>query len=150
MNTVKIKLLDEEFFKEFGLPQYETPEAAGLDLRACIEDQILVMENERVLIKTGFAVDMNDPNLGMLLLPRSGLGHKQGLVLGNLVGLVDSDYHQEVLISAWATKDAVRITRGMRLAQAVFVPIVRVGFDVVEEFDRSVARVGGFGHTGTH
>lgn len=151
MNNVNVKILNKEFFDEYGLPVYATPESAGMDIRACIQESIMIpaMSNERVLVGTGLAIDLDDPKCMWVLLPKSGLGHKKGLVLGNLVGVVDSDYHLEVFVSCWNSgPQQVIINRGDFICQAVLIPVLRVKWNVVTEFDRTVDRVGGFGSTG--
>jgi dUTP pyrophosphatase len=149
-HLVSVKILDQEFFDAFGLPQYATPESAGLDLRACLQKSATIAPGTRFLCPTGLAFDLNDPNLGMFLMPKSGLGHKKGLILGNSLGLLDSDYHQECFVSVWntANEDFV-IEPGMFVAQAFFAPVVRVEWKIVNEFNREVSRTGGFGSTGT-
>ncbi len=149
MKTVKIKILDKDFFNQYTVPAYATDESAGLDLRACIEKSTVVIPNTRFLCPTGFAVDLNDSHMAMFLMPKSGLGHKKGIVLGNSLGLLDSDYHQQVYVSVWNTGvGSFVIEPGDYIAQAYFAPIIRVKWEVVEEFDRSVERTGGFGSTG--
>jgi dUTP pyrophosphatase len=131
------------------VPQYETEGSAGIDLRACIDSPINLAPGQTELIPSGIAVHINDPTLAAVILPRSGLGHKQGLVLGNLVGLIDSDYQGQIFISCWNRgNQLILIEPGLRLAQMVFVPIQQVDFRVVEEFDMTDRGEGGFGHTG--
>lgn len=146
---VNVKLLDEEFFKQYGLPKYATEESAGMDLRACITDSIIIEPQSRVLIPTGLCIDINDSNLAWILIPKSGLGHKKGFVLGNLVGLIDSDYQQEVGVSGWNTSDVpLTFRRGDFVCQAVLVPVLRVVWSVVDELTRDVDRIGGWGSNG--
>jgi dUTP pyrophosphatase len=146
---VDIKILNQRINKDFGVPQYETEGSAGIDLRACIDSPINLAPGQTELIPSGIAVHINDPTLAAVILPRSGLGHKQGLVLGNLVGLIDSDYQGQVFISCWNRgNQLILIEPGLRLAQMVFVPIQQVDFRVVEEFDMTDRGEGGFGHTG--
>lgn len=149
MANIRLKILDERLGREFPLPEYTTAGAAGLDLRACLHDALRIQPDETRLIPTGFALHIADPGLAALLLPRSGLGHKHGIVLGNLVGLIDSDYQGEVMVSCWNRGDtAFEIQPGDRLAQMVIVPVVQVQFDIVSDFDRSERADGGFGSTG--
>ena len=132
------------------LPAYETADSAGMDLRACVDDAIVVEPGETRLIPTGFAMHMEDTGLAAVILPRSGLGHKHGIVLGNLVGLIDSDYQGQVYISCWnRSRDSYEVQPGERIAQMVFVPVEQVAFSVVDEFDASDRGAGGFGHSGT-
>ena len=146
---VDIKILNQRINKDFGVPQYETEGSAGIDLRACIDSPINLAPGQTELIPSGIAVHINDPTLAAVILPRSGLGHKQGLVLGNLVGLIDSDYQGQIFISCWNRgSQLILIEPGLRLAQMVFVPIQQVDFRVVEEFDMTDRGEGGFGHTG--
>ncbi len=147
--TVQIKILDQRIKSEFGLPHYATEGSAGLDLRACIEEPVSISAGETQLIPSGIAIHINDASLAAVLLPRSGMGHKHGIVLGNLVGLIDSDYQGQVYISCWNRgKSAFTIEPGDRIAQMVFVPVIQAAFDVVDEFDDSERAEGGFGHTG--
>ena len=146
---VDIKILNQRINKDFGVPQYETEGSAGIDLRACIDSPINLAPGQTELIPSGIAIHINDPTLAAVILPRSGLGHKQGLVLGNLVGLIDSDYQGQVFISCWNRgNQLILIEPGLRLAQMVFVPIQQVDFRVVEEFEMTDRGEGGFGHTG--
>ncbi len=149
MNKIQLKLLDARLGKEIPLPAYATPGSAGLDLRACLEQDTIINPGETILVPTGLAIHIADPKLAAVLLPRSGLGHKQGIVLGNLVGLIDSDYQGQVYISCWNRgQQPFTIHIGERLAQMVFIPVVQVEFDTVSEFDQSHRGEGGFGHTG--
>jgi len=151
MKKIQLKILDTRLGKEIPLPEYATTGAAGLDLRACINASITLNSGESLLIPTGLAIHIDDPSLAAVLLPRSGLGHKHGIVLGNLVGLIDSDYQGEILVSCWNRGNtAFTINVGERIAQMVFVPIVQVEFEQVEEFAQSSRGLGGFGHTGRH
>ena len=130
-------------------PEYQTSGSAGIDLQACIDEIITIKPGETQLIPSGIAVHINDPGLAAVLLPRSGLGHKKGLVLGNLVGLIDSDYQGEVFISCWNRGNSeIDIEPGMRLAQMVFIPVEQVNFNIVDNFEESERGAGGFGHTG--
>jgi len=133
-----------------ALPHYATGGSAGLDMRACIDDALTVAPGETVLVPTGLAIHIEDNNLAAVLLPRSGLGHKHGVVLGNLTGLIDSDYQGQVFISCWnRSQKSYEIQPGERIAQMVFVPIEQVAFEIVEEFEDSRRGEGGFGHSGT-
>ena len=147
--TINLKVLDPRISKEFSLPDYQTDGSAGIDLQACIDKSIELEPGMTELVPSGIAIHINDPSLAAILLPRSGLGHKKGLVLGNLVGLIDSDYQGQVYISCWNRgKETILIEPGLRLAQMVFIPVEQVQFRVVEEFDESERGDGGFGHTG--
>ena len=146
---IQLKILDPRLGNEFPLPAYATDGSAGVDLRACTDEPITLNPGETKLIPTGMAVHIADPSLAATLLPRSGLGHKHGVVLGNLVGLIDSDYQGQVFASMWNRGDTpFDIAPGDRICQMVFVPVVQVDFDIVEEFDQSQRGDGGFGHTG--
>jgi dUTP diphosphatase len=147
--TVELKILDERIGKEFPLPQYATHGAAGLDLRACLDEHLHVAPGETHLVPTGFAMHIADPHLAAVLLPRSGLGHKNGIVLGNLVGLIDSDYQGQVFVSIWNRgNEPFTIEPGDRIAQMVFVPVVQGAFTVVADFKASKRGAGGFGSSG--
>ncbi|MDK9724561.1 MAG: dUTP diphosphatase [Sterolibacteriaceae bacterium MAG5] len=147
MHRIDVKLLDPRL--RDNPPHYATPGAAGLDLRACIEAPVRINPGETHLIPTGMAIHLADPGLAAMILPRSGLGHKQGIVLGNLVGLIDSDYQGEIFISTWNRgKDAFTLNPMDRLAQLVVVPVVQVAFNVVDSFEESHRGEGGFGSTG--
>ena len=149
MQSIQIKLIDTRLGDEFPLPSYATDGSAGLDLRACLEQPLSLAPGESTLIPSGFAMHIADPGLAAVLLPRSGLGHKQGIVLGNLVGLIDSDYQGQVMISCWNRgRETVTVNPGNRIAQMVIVPVVQAAFEVVEEFHASHRGAGGFGHTG--
>ncbi len=149
MPRVQLKILDTRIGKEFPLPRYATDGSAGLDLIACLEEHLSVEPGETHLVPTGIAIHMRDPQLAAVLLPRSGLGHKHGIVLGNLVGLIDSDYQGQVLVSCWNRgKARFVIEPGDRIAQMVFLPVVRAEFEIVEQFDESDRGAGGFGHSG--
>jgi|TARA_B100000315_G_scaffold101817_1_gene93517 dUTP pyrophosphatase len=146
---IDVKIIDQRILNDFGIPSYQTDGSAGIDLKACISRAVDLAPGETELIPSGIAIHINDPNLAAVILPRSGLGHKQGLVLGNLVGLVDSDYQGQIFISCWNRgNNLIRIEPGLRLAQMVFVPVEQVEFRIVEEFDVSQRGEGGFGHTG--
>ena len=144
-----MKILDSRIGDSIPLPHYATSGSAGLDMRACIDAALTVEPGETVLVPTGLAIHIGDADLAAVLLPRSGLGHKHGLVLGNLTGLIDSDYQGQVYISCWnRSNTAYEVQPGERIAQMVFVPVEQVQFDVVEEFDDSRRGEGGFGHSG--
>ena len=150
MEKIQLKILDPRLGDTIELPEYATSGSAGLDLRACIDEStITISPGETVLIPTGLAIHICEPAIAAVLLPRSGLGHKHGIVLGNLVGLIDSDYQGQVFVSCWnRSQIAFNINVGDRIAQMVFVPIVQVEFEQVEEFGDSARGAGGFGHTG--
>ncbi|NCF13928.1 MAG: dUTP diphosphatase [Gammaproteobacteria bacterium] len=150
MRSIELKILDPRVGDSIPLPHYATDGSAGLDMRACIDEALTVNPGDTVLVPTGLAIHVADPALAAVLLPRSGLGHKHGLVLGNLTGLIDSDYQGQVFISCWNRgRDAYEVQPGERIAQMVFVPVEQVQFEVVEEFDTSDRGAGGFGHSGT-
>ena len=144
---VNLKIIDKRMQDQ--LPEYATPGSAGLDLRACIDEDIVLYPGQTELIPTGLAIHINHPGYAAMILPRSGLGHKFGIVLGNLVGLIDSDYQGELMVSAWNRGNQNFILKPMeRLAQLVVVPVHQVQFRIVDEFDQSDRGVGGFGSTG--
>ena len=146
----EVKILDSRIGKEIPFPTYATSGSAGMDLRACIDSAITITPGETILIPTGISIYIQDPGLAATILPRSGLGHKHGIVLGNLVGLIDSDYQGPLMVSLWNRgNEAFEVSIGDRIAQLVFVPIVQTEFEVVEEFTVSDRGEGGFGHTGT-
>jgi dUTP pyrophosphatase len=147
--TIKLRILDPRVGREFPLPQHATAGSAGMDLRACIDGPLLLPPGAAELIPTGISIYIEDADLAAVLLPRSGLGHKSGIVLGNLVGLIDSDYQGPLMVSVWNRGGApFTISPGDRIAQMVFVPVVHVGFEVVESFSSSVRGAGGFGSSG--
>ena len=149
MRAIELKILDSRLGDSISLPNYATDGSAGLDIRACIDDPLTVNPGDTVLVPTGLAIHIGDSGLAAVLLPRSGLGHKHGLVLGNLTGLIDSDYQGQVFISCWNRgSKAYEIKPGERIAQMVFVPVEQVRFVVVEEFENSDRGDGGFGHSG--
>lgn len=149
MNKVQLKILDSRLGKEFPLPDYATSGSAGLDLRACLDGTLIVQPETAELIPTGFAIHIANQSIAALIIPRSGLGHKHGIVLGNLVGLIDSDYQGQVFISCWNRgQTPFKIEVGDRIAQMVFVPIIQAEFERAEEFEASPRGGGGFGHTG--
>ncbi|HSW69698.1 MAG TPA: dUTP diphosphatase [Gammaproteobacteria bacterium] len=147
--VVQVKILDKRMGKLFPLPQYETEDSAGLDLRACLEESLTIQPSETHLIPTGISIYIGDPNLAAVILPRSGLGHKHGLVMGNLVGLIDADYQGPLMISCWNRGlSSYTIRPGDRIAQLVFLPIARATFELVDDFEASGRGAGGFGHSG--
>jgi dUTP diphosphatase len=147
--SVQLRVLDERIGREFPLPARATAGSAGFDLRACLKDPLVLAPGACELIPTGIAIHIADPGLAAMILPRSGLGHKHGIVLGNLVGLIDSDYQGELMISCWNRgQQDFAIEPGERIAQLVIVPVVPATFEVVETFDQSKRGAGGFGHTG--
>ena len=150
MRLIELKILDDRLGDTIPLPHYATDGSAGLDMRACIDEPWTVAPGATELIPTGLAIHIAEPSLAAVLLPRSGLGHKHGLVLGNLTGLIDSDYQGQVFISCWnRSSEAYAVQPGERIAQMVFVPVEQVRFEVVEDFDESKRGDGGFGHSGT-
>jgi dUTP pyrophosphatase len=151
MQVIKLQILDERLGDEFPLPDYATEGSAGVDLRACVESPVTVNPGETTLIPTGMAIHIGDPSLAAVLLPRSGLGHKHGIVLGNLVGLIDSDYQGQVFVSCWNRgAEPFVVQPGERIAQMVLVPVVQARFEVVADFEESDRGAGGFGHSGRH
>ncbi len=147
MKNIDCKILDPRM-KDF-LPAYATPGSAGLDLRACIDQALTIEPGQTVLIPTGLAIHVGDPGYAAMILPRSGMGHKNGIVLGNLVGLIDSDYQGQLMVSTWNRgQNAFTLNPMERLAQLIIVPVLQVGFNIVEEFDSSERGAGGFGSTG--
>jgi dUTP pyrophosphatase len=149
LRSIELKILDSRIGESIPLPHYATDGSAGLDMRACIDDALTVSPGETVLVPTGLAIHIGDAAIAAVLLPRSGLGHKHGLVLGNLTGLIDSDYQGQVFISCWNRgSKAYEVEPGERIAQMVFVPVEQVSFEVVEEFGDSSRGEGGFGHSG--
>lgn len=151
MRELEVRILDPRLGSDWPLPAYATEGSAGMDLRACMDEPLRLEPGQTALIPSGMAIHLDDPKLAAVLLPRSGLGHKQGLVLGNLVGLIDSDYQGEVKISCWNRgQDTIEIMPGQRIAQLVVVPVVQVGLKLVESFRPSQRAEGGIGHTGTH
>lgn len=149
MKQIQLKILDSRIGKEFPLPEHATAGSAGMDLRACIDQPMIIEPGQTQLIPTGIAIHIADPNLAATILPRSGLGHKHGIVLGNLVGLIDSDYQGPLMVSCWNRSDKpFTLEAGERLAQLVFLPVVQATFDVVDSFESSDRGEGGFGHSG--
>ena len=151
MKKIQLKILDDRLGKEIPMPHYATEGSAGIDLRACLDEALVIAPGEAHLSPTGLAIHISDPQLAAMLLPRSGLGHKHGIVLGNLVGLIDSDYQGQVFVSCWNRgKEPFTIEVAERIAQMIFVPVVLAEFDIVAEFDQSERGEGGFGHSGRH
>lgn len=150
LSSIELKILDPRLGSDYPLPNYATEGAAGIDLRAMVDEPVALAPGETQLIGTGIAIHIGDPGVAAMLLPRSGLGHKHGIVLGNLVGLIDSDYQGEVMVSCWNRgSDRFQIEPGERLAQMVFVPVLQASFTVVDEFSPTIRGAGGFGHTGS-
>ncbi|MFP1723507.1 dUTP diphosphatase [Lonsdalea quercina] len=148
---IDVKIIDPRIGQEFPLPTYATPGSAGLDLRACLDSAVELGAGETTLLPTGMAIHIGDPSLAAVILPRSGLGHKHGVVLGNLVGLIDSDYQGQLMVSVWNRGSTpFTIEPGERIAQMVFVPVVQAEFNLVNEFTDSERGEGGFGHSGRH
>ena len=149
MHHVEVKWLDPRLGHEIPRPDYATGGSAGLDLRACLEAPLTLSPGQTELVPTGMAIHLDDPGLAAMILPRSGLGHKHGIVLGNLVGLIDSDYQGQLFVSVWNRGDSeFTIDIGERIAQLIVVPVVQVAFEAVDEFSESERGTGGFGHTG--
>lgn len=151
MHALQAKIIDPRLGQEWPLPHYATDGSAGLDLRALLNEPLILEPGQTHLIPTGLAIHIADPGLAAMILPRSGLGHKHGIVLGNLVGLIDSDYQGQLMVSCWnRSKQAFTIEPGERIAQLVLVPVLQASLEIVEEFDNSARGAGGFGHTGSH
>ncbi|MDG2959252.1 dUTP diphosphatase [Bisgaard Taxon 10/6] len=149
MKKIDVKILDSRIGTEFPLPAYATAGSAGLDLRALVDETFEIQPGETKLIPTGLSVYIADPQLAAVILPRSGLGHKHGIVLGNLVGLIDSDYQGPLMVSMWNRgSEPFKVEAGDRIAQLVFVPVVQAEFNIVEEFEQTERGEGGFGHSG--
>lgn len=150
MKAIELKILNPKIGKQIPLPAYATEGSAAVDLRACIDETITLEPGKTILIPTGIAIHINDPGLAATILPRSGLGHKHGIVLGNLTGLIDSDYQGQLFISCWNRGDTTfSIEDGDRIAQMMFIPVVQAEFEIVEDFNLSSRGEGGFGHSGT-
>jgi dUTP pyrophosphatase len=146
---LKVRIIDARVGREFPLPAYATDGSAGMDLRACLDAPVVLEPGRAELLPTGIAIHVADPGLAAVLLPRSGLGHKHGIVLGNLVGLIDSDYQGQLMVSCWNRgREPFTVQPGERIAQLVIVPVMQVELEVVEDFDTSSRGAGGFGHTG--
>jgi dUTP pyrophosphatase len=151
LRTLQVRILDARLGREFPLPAYATDGSAGLDLRACLEAPLPLAVGQAELIPTGLAIHLGDPALAAVILPRSGLGHRHGIVLGNLVGLIDSDYQGQLMVSCWnRATEPFTIRPGERIAQLVVVPVVQVRLEVVTDFAASARGAGGFGHSGQH
>jgi dUTP pyrophosphatase len=151
MHKLQAKILDPRLGRDFPLPEYATSGSAGLDLRAMLQADTALEPGQTLLIPTGLSIHIADPNLAALVLPRSGLGHKHGIVLGNLVGLIDSDYQGELMVSCWNRgQSSFNIAVGERIAQLMLVPVIQAQFELVNEFDSSDRGAGGFGHSGSH
>jgi len=149
--ALQVRILDVRLGTEFPMPAYATAGSAGLDLRACLDAPLLLAPGRTELIPTGLAIHLDDPALAAVILPRSGLGHKHGIVLGNLVGLIDSDYQGQLMVSCWNRgTEPFTIRAGERIAQLIVVPVVQVQLEVVQEFSTSARGAGGFGHSGQH
>ncbi|GAA81753.1 dUTP diphosphatase [Pseudoalteromonas sp. BSi20495] len=149
MKKVELKIVNPKVGTEILMPEYATDGSAAIDLRACIDDTLQVLPGETKLIPTGIALNMQDTGMAATILPRSGLGHKHGIVLGNLVGLIDSDYQGELFISVWNRgSDEFAINSGDRIAQLMFIPVIKADFVLVDEFEATERGAGGFGHTG--
>ena len=151
MHKIDVKILDPRIGNEFPLPEYATPGSAGMDLRACLDDILTIEPGQSELVPTGLAIHIADPTMCATILPRSGLGHKKGIVLGNLVGLIDSDYQGQLMVSVWnRSQETYQIQPGERIAQLVILPVIQAQFEIVEEFTDSERGQGGFGSSGTH
>ena len=149
MHKIQLKILDARIGNSIPLPEYATAGSAGLDLRAALDETSEIKPGETLLIPTGMAIYVEDPNMAAVVLPRSGLGHKHGIVLGNLVGLIDSDYQGQLFVSCWNRSDeSFTIEVGDRIAQLVIVPVIQADFEVVDDFVSSDRGAGGFGHSG--
>ena len=151
MQSIQLKILDARIGTEFPMPAYATHGSAGIDLRACLDQPLEIKPGETHLLPTGMAIHIGDPALAAVILPRSGLGHKHGIVLGNLVGLIDSDYQGQLMVSCWNRgHEPFVVNIGERIAQMVFVPVVQAQFEIVTDFEQSKRGEGGFGHSGRH
>lgn len=151
MKKIDVKILDPRIGQQFPLPTYATTGSAGLDLRACLDSVVTLAPGETTLLPTGLAIHLADPGMAAMILPRSGLGHKHGIVLGNLVGLIDSDYQGQLMVSVWNRgQTTFTIEPGERIAQMVLVPVIQAEFNVVDDFTDSNRGDGGFGHSGRH
>jgi len=149
MKSIQLKIINPKIGKEFPLPTHATDASAGLDLRACLDKPFILQPNAVELIPTGLSIYIGDPTMAAMIMPRSGLGHNHGIILGNSIGLIDADYQGELKISCWnRSKDAFAIQPGDRIAQLVFVPIVRTQFEIVKKFEETTRGESGFGHTG--
>jgi dUTP pyrophosphatase len=151
MHKLQVRILDPRLGTEFPIPDYATDGSAGVDLRACLDEPVTLAPGDCELLPTGMAIHIGDPGLAAVILPRSGLGHKHGIVLGNLVGLIDSDYQGQLMVSCW-NRGSTRFTiePGERVAQMILVPVVRAEMEVVDDFEASERGAGGFGSSGRH
>ncbi|WP_330927381.1 dUTP diphosphatase [Candidatus Sororendozoicomonas aggregata] len=151
MINLKTKILDSRLGNEFPMPAHATNGSAGIDLRACLDTPLTLESGQTELLPTGMAIHLEDPALAAMILPRSGLGHKHGIVLGNLVGLIDSDYQGQLMVSCWNRgRTAFTINPGERIAQLIIVPVIQAALDIVDDFEQSQRGEGGFGHSGRH
>ncbi|PCD00656.1 dUTP diphosphatase [Halopseudomonas pelagia] len=151
MHTLQAKVMDPRLGQQWPLPHYATEGSAGLDLRAMLDEPLTLEPGQTQLLPTGLAIHIADPGLAAMILPRSGMGHKHGIVLGNLVGLIDSDYQGQLMVSCWnRSQSAFTIEPGERIAQLILVPVLQAKLDIVDSFDNSQRGAGGFGHTGSH
>lgn len=151
MNKIQLKILDPRIGDSIPLPTHATEGSAGMDLRAALDEDTKIKPGETLLVPTGIAIYIEDPGKAAMILPRSGLGHKHGIVLGNLVGLIDSDYQGQLFVSCWNRGDEpFTIAVGERIAQMVIVPVIQAGFEVVDDFTQTDRGAGGFGHSGKH
>ncbi|MBA4503561.1 dUTP diphosphatase [Marinobacterium marinum] len=151
MKSLQVKILNDRIGRDIPLPAYATEGSAGLDLRACLDEALTLAPGQTELIPTGLAIHIEDPGLCAMILPRSGLGHKHGIVLGNLVGLIDSDYQGQLFVSCWNRgQTTFTVEPGERIAQMVLVPVVQAEFEIVDDFDNSERGAGGFGSSGRH
>jgi len=149
MRSIELKILDPRMGRQFDLPAHATPGSAGMDLRACLDAPLELAPGASALVPTGLAIHIGDPGLCAVILPRSGLGHRHGIVLGNLTGLIDSDYQGPLMVSLWnRSSEAYLVQPGERIAQLVFLPVARARFEIVDDFTPSDRGSGGFGHTG--
>ncbi len=149
MKKIQLKILDPRIGNEIALPEYATDGSAGMDLRAALDETTIINPGETILIPTGMAIYVEDPNMAAMVLPRSGLGHKHGIVLGNLVGLIDSDYQGQLFVSCWnRSNESFTIEIGDRIAQLVLVPVIQAQFELINEFNTTLRGDGGFGHSG--
>lgn len=149
LHKIQVRILDKRVGKEIPMPRYATDGAAGMDLHACVDEALVIEPGETRLIGTGIAIHIGDPNMAAVILPRSGLGHKHGIVLGNLVGLIDSDYQGQLFVSCWNRGDKpFTIEVAERIAQIAFLPVTRASFDIVQAFEETLRGEGGFGHSG--
>ena len=151
MRSIKTRILDNRLGNEFPMPAHATDGSAGIDLRACVDEALTLEPGQTELLPTGMAIYIEDPSLAAMILPRSGLGHKHGVVLGNLVGLIDSDYQGQLMVSCWNRGNTTfTVEPGERIAQLVLVPVIQAELDIVDSFEESDRGTGGFGHTGKH